>query len=118
LATKTSRPADPTIAVSTPTHTGDHPMTTATTTDLTALREQKRQLDAQIKAAQAALPKQTPIDAVLARQAALPKWLPETLTARVRARVKAGQPTHDALDAVLAQVRAAVAALLVDEHEA
>jgi hypothetical protein len=76
--------------------------------DLTA---QRRALDAQIKAARAAQPKQSALDALIARQNAnLTKWLPETLTTRVLARVRLGQPADEALDAVFAVYHSAVAA--------
>jgi hypothetical protein len=74
---------------------------------LTDLIAQKRALDAQIKAARDAMPQVSKLERVIAKQQAdNGKWLTIHLRNRVAARVKAGQPTQDAVDAVLAQYRA------------
>lgn len=69
---------------------------------LAQLREEQRQLRNQLKAQQG-----SKLDRVIARQQSDPgKWLVVFLTHRVSARVAAGQPTPEAVDAVLAQYRA------------
>jgi hypothetical protein len=94
-------------------------VTSVAADDLAYLTAQRKALQEQIKAAKAAqpakvaTPKVSPLEAVIARQATITrKWLPETLAWRVSARVKAGQDQGVALEAVLAQARAAVEALL------
>ena len=75
--------------------------------DLATLVAQRKALDEQIKAAKVAAPKLSKLDSVIARQLANPtKWIAPGLASRVDARVKAGQPLTEAVDAVLAQYRA------------
>jgi hypothetical protein len=74
---------------------------------LTDLIARKRALDEQIKAAKAAMPQVSKLERVIAKQTVdNGKWLVIHLRNRVAARVKAGQPMQDAVDAVLAQYRA------------
>jgi len=81
------------------------------TPDLKTLQEQKRILDAQIKAARDAQPKLSRLEALIERQTATPRTA-NKLAARVQARVKAGQPLATAMDEVFATYRAAVEQLL------
>lgn len=71
-------------------------------TDLTALIERKRQLDAQIKAARAAQPTLSKLERVIDRQSRVyGKWVAANLAERTAARVQAGQDPAQALDAVV-----------------
>ncbi len=89
-------------------------MTTKTQTvtpDLKTLQEQKRLLDAQIKAAREAMPKLSRLESLIERQTVTPRTT-NKLAARVQARVKAGQPLDEALNEVFATYRAAVEQLV------
>jgi hypothetical protein len=78
-------------------------------TDLAALVAARRALDERIKAVRAAAPRQSALDALIARQDAnLTLWLPRGLTQRVLARVRAGQAVDEALEQVFSVFRCAV----------
>lgn len=73
--------------------------------DLEYLVAQRKQLDDAIKAARAALPKQTPLDKELARQASTPErnhWLVPFFAKYVAKRVALGQTEADAIAGVTA----------------
>jgi hypothetical protein len=87
--------------------------TPETTTDLKTLQEQKRLLDAQIKAARLAQPKLSKLESLIERQnASLTRRTPAKIAARVQARVSLGQPLATAMDEVFATYRAAVEQLI------
>jgi hypothetical protein len=87
--------------------------TVETTADLKTLQEQKRILDAQIKAAREAMPTLTKLEALIERQnASLTRWIPQTLATRVAKRVQLGQPLDLAMDEVFAAYRAAAEQLI------
>jgi hypothetical protein len=87
--------------------------TNETTPDLKTLLEQKRLLDAQLKAAREAMPKLTKLELLIDRQnSSLTKWIPETLAIRVQKRVALGQPLDEAMNEVFAVYRAAVEQLI------
>ncbi len=82
------------------------PATTPAEPTLNDLIAQKRALEEQLRAVNAAMPKLSPLDKVIAAQTAQPsKWIPLHLSNRVKARVRAGQPRQEAIDGVLAQFR-------------
>ena len=66
----------------------------------------------QIKAARAALPATSKLDHVLAAQATAQRGVLEGIVPRAMARIAAGQPAEQAVDQLLAQVRAAALAEL------
>jgi transcriptional regulator len=70
------------------------------------LQSEAKRIAAELKVAQEAT---SPLDRVIAKQTAnLTIWQVEKLTARVQARVEAGQSRDEAIDEVLATYRAAV----------
>lgn len=99
-----SRTATPTVPVA-----PIAPAALPTPDDLKQLMEQRRALDAQIKSAKAAQASVSKLERVIAQQNAhLDDVTGQRLVARVRARVKAGQPQDEALAQVFADYRAAV----------
>ncbi len=93
--------------------------TSPTPDDLKQLIEQRRALDAQIKTAKAAQASVSKLERVIAQQNAhLDDVTGQRLTARVRARVKAGQSTDEALEQVFADYRAYVEGALATMTEA
>lgn len=95
------------------TRTGERPTLAGRQNDLDDLRAQRKLLDEQIEEAEAAMPKQTPLDTVIARQAErYGSWVVTTLAARTRERTKAGQPEGQALREVAGFFVAKAAALL------
>ncbi len=94
--------------------TGDATVTT-TDTDIKALIAQRRAIDEQIKTAKAAMPKPSPLERVIAKQAhQFSKWVVWRLANRIGERMRAGQPRADATRDVLAFFVAQVDALLDD----
>lgn len=74
--------------------------------DLASLREQKKQLDALIKAAKAAEPQRDRLAAEIARQLQHPNQsLPYCLRSMLQRRVAAGQDREAATTDILAQCR-------------
>ncbi len=101
MPTKTPTPATPETPTATP--------------DVKTLLEQKRILDAQIKAARLAQPTLTKLESLIDRQnASLTRWIPETLASRVTKRVQLGQPMGDAMEEVFASYRAAVEQIIAN----
>jgi len=77
--------------------------------ELANLVAQQRELAAKIKELRAARTTESALDRVIARQSTnFTKWLPLGLEMRVRARVRAGQPVADAIEAVFTAYRAIV----------
>lgn len=72
------------------------------TADLAALREQKRQLDAAIKAAKASQPQRDRLSAEIAKQETHPNAsLVYCVGGMARRRIAAGQPREEATEGVL-----------------
>lgn len=112
-STKTRKPAQPTTVDSPVQPTAGEATVTTTDTDLTALIAQRRALDEQIKSAKAAMPKPSPLERVIAKQAnQFSKWMAPQLANRIHERMRAGQPRADATRDVLAFFVAQVNALL------
>lgn len=92
--------------------------TTPTVTALDTLRAQKRELEAQIKAAKAAQTSQSKLEKVTAWQEAHKLDITTArVAARVTARIRAGQDREEAITAVMAQYREGVVELLARDAD-